>query len=199
MGGDGMNERVLLNNRRINADVSAVLCVVIGIIAGVILSFGIEREILASVCSFDGVYAKAESGQWFILFVSLFVRVQIWLLTAFVFGFGAVYQPLSLILLAFRGLGLGACTRGVYLTANVLPNLAAFLPVSIASLAVLILQTNDAVRLQSMYFALTVTNENRIGLKREAKDYVAKFLIYSLVLAVASMIECIIIRLVLSV
>ena len=194
-----MNDRIELNNYHINVNSLATLSIVVGIVAGVIISFWIDREVLSSVCTFDSIYSKAESGKWLLLFASLFVRAEIWLAVAFVFGFGAVYHPLSLLLLMFRGLGLGACTRGVYLTADVFENLAAFLPISIVSLALLVLQTREAMRIQSIYFSLTITNENRIGLKKEAGDYVTKFLIYSLILAIICMIECIIIRLVLSV
>ena len=194
-----MNDRIELNNYHINVNSLATLSVVVGIVAGVIISFWIDREVLSSVCTFDSIYLKAASGKWLLLFASLFLQAEIWLAVAFVFGFGAVYHPLSLLLLMFRGLGLGACTRGVYLTADVFKNLAVFLPISIVTLALLVLQTREAIRIQSMYFSLTVTNENRIGLKREAVDYVAKFLIYSLILAIICMIECIIIRLFLSV
>ena len=90
---------------------------------------------------------------------------------------------------AFRGLGLGVCVRGIYLSPNVMRSLAAFLPYAVMSTGVIILGIREAFKLSMRYLALSTTTENRLGIKAEIYDYTVRFLIYVVLVAVLAMAD----------
>ena len=71
--------------------------------------------------------------------------------------------------------------------------LAIILPSGVASIAVFYCAVRRAVNLSEAYFAMTVTNENRLGLKNEAADYTSAFFISILIIAIISAMRCLII------
>ncbi len=178
---------------KINLTALLMLCCIVGIAVGTFLSFSVDESVLADMTSCSRLIAKASQGQWFSLFLRYFFVNASMLACAFVFGFGAFYQPLSFILLMIKGTELGLLTRGVYLTDDVLQSLGAYLPFALLNTALLVAQTKQSVELSNMYLSLTLTNENRLGLKNEAGDCFAKLCIYLLLAAIVAALRCLVI------
>lgn len=135
----------------------------------------------------------AENG-WLRVYLQSFAGSALFVVAAFLMGFGAVSQPFELMLVAFRGLGMGAAIRGIYSGEDIFINLALYLPFAVLSAGVLILQSCESVSMSSRYLALSVTTENRLGIANEFKDYIFKFLIYLTACAAISALYCLAVR-----
>lgn len=181
-----MNEETL-RPRAVNLDIALAVSAAVGVTAGVILSINMDEPVLVSLSGVPQKLALAASGGWLRIFISSFAGAGLLLLAAFLMGFCALAQPAELLLTAFRGLGLGVCVRGVYLGDGVFKSLAAFLPYAVLSTGVLVLGAKEAFRLSMRYLSLSVTAENRLGIKNEIRDYTVKFLILAVLLAVFAM------------
>ena len=183
-----MNE-AKLGRRTMSLDIALAVFSAIGVTAGVIISLGFDEAALISLSGVPKKLELAASGSWLGVFLGTFPGALLMLAAAFFCGFCAVSQPIELLLAAFRGLGLGVCVRGIYLSDSILKSMAAFLPFAILSTGVLILGIREAFRLSMRYFSLSTTNENRLGILNEIRDYTARFLIYALMLAALSMAD----------
>lgn len=177
---------------RFNLDIALAALTAAGITAGVFLSLGMDDSMLSELCGVAGKLSLAASGGGAKIFFGSFCGVGAILVAAFFCGFCAVAQPIELFLAAFRGLGLGICVRGIYFEENIFAAMAAFLPFAVLSTGVLILSEREAFRLSMRYFALSSTDENRLGIKNEIHDYTARFLIYALLLAILSALDSLI-------
>ncbi len=187
-------------NRAIITSQTAVnLSLALGVALGVVASFSISNPALASISDMSEVLASLSKGEWLGCFIKSFIFAEGFVLACFLCGFGAIYQPVSLALCSLRGAGLGICIRGIYSNPDTFTNLSAFLPFAVASTALIALQAKQSVKMSGCYLSLTVTNENRLGIKNEIRDYSAKFLILSITLAILSALNCILLRLVASV
>lgn len=173
-----------MNQQRHSPDIALAVFTAVGVTAGVILSLGFDEDYLVRLCGVGRKISLAGGGNWFAVFMSSFGGSAILLGAAFLLGFSAIAQPAELLLVGFRGLGLGLCVRGVYLGGNVLSSMAAFLPFAVFSTAVLILSAREAFYLSQRYLALSTTDENRLGIRSQVRDYSARFMIYFLLLAV---------------
>lgn len=183
-----MNEETL-RPRAVNLDIALAVSAAVGVTAGVILSINMDEAALISLSGAAEKLALASDGKWLRIFLSSFSGVAMLLIAAFLCGFSAVSQPAELLLTAFRGLGLGVCVRGVYLGSDVLKSMAAFLPYAVLSTWVLIIGIREAFRLSMRYLSLSVTSENRLGIKNEIIEYSVKFLILAVLLAVLAMAD----------
>ena len=85
--------------------------------------------------------------------------------------------------------------RGIYLCDGVMINLAAFLPFSIASTAVVLAQAKQSIRMSGYYFSMTLTSENRLGVKTEVGDYTVKFVVFEMLVAIFCALDCLLVRL----
>ena len=184
----------LLKTKAMSLDIALGISAAVGVTAGVILSLNMDADVLTSICGAEQKLSLAAQGEWLQVFLSSFLGVGAMLLAAFFLGFCALSQPVELLLVAFRGLGLGVCVRGVYLTTNVMTSMAAFLPYAILSTGVLVLAAKEAFGLSMQYLRLSATTENRLGIKNEIRDYTAKFMIYTLLLAALAMADAFLAR-----
>lgn len=183
---DNMNEQIL-RQKPVNLDIALAVSTAVGVTAGVILSLNMDEPSLILLSGAEQKMTLAAEGNWLNVFFSSFAGVAVILSAAFLCGFCAVAQPIELILAAFRGLGLGVCVRGIYLGANVLLSMAAFLPFAILSTGVLLLGIKEAFGLSMRYLSLSTTSENRLGIKTEIHDYTARFMILAILLGVLAM------------
>lgn len=129
------------------------------------------------------------SANWVEAFAYGFIGSASFVAAAFLMGFCAVSQPFELLLVAFRGLGLGVLARSVYSCDDILIGLMLFLPGAVLSSGILILQSCRAVQMSTRYLLLSVTSENRLGLAKEFRDYIFWFLVSLLACALVSAIE----------
>lgn len=182
----------------LNSDTVVVLSLLVGIALGVVVSAGIPKENLVSICDMTNRLQLTLQGEWFRVFLPSFFGVSALMAVMYFCGFGAIFQPLSLVVCALRGIGLGVCVRGIYLCDNVFTSLAAFLPFSIASTAVLLAQAKQSIKMSGYYFSLTLTSENRLGVKKEVSDYTARFVILMIITAILCALDCLVARLIAS-
>ncbi len=158
----------------------------VGVTAGVILSLGMGNAELALACGIDQKLGLAASGDRLGVFLRSFFGVWILLAAAFFLGFSALGHPFELLLPAFRGMGLGLCVRGVYLSQNVLGSMCAFLPYAVLSTGVLFLMLRQSCAMSLRYLRLSATNGNGLGVKNEVREYILRFMIYTAILAAFS-------------
>lgn len=174
-----------------SVEVALAVFAAAGVTAGVIISLKFDSETLNSVCGIEQKLSAAAGGEGVKLFLNSLFGPGLFLCAAFLCGFCAVGQPAELLLSAFRGLGLGVCVRGVYQSRNIPVAAACFLPYAILSTCVLIIALRDAFSLSMRYLGLTVTSENRLGIKNEIHDYITRFMIYAAALAALSVLDVI--------
>lgn len=176
-----------------NASGLLLLCLAVGVIAGVAVSFTVNDLALANLCASQNDASSVMHGYWLLTFLKYYLTYQFWLTLEFVFGFGPAFPPLSFLTLMLSAFSLGVSLRGICLTDAVIVNALCSLPWKLAVLLLELCQTNNSLRLADMYLGISLTCENRIGLKREVSDYLAKFLVYSLCCAVLSALRCLIV------
>lgn len=179
----------MLKQRSGTLDVVLFISLIAGITAGVLISLRLDGNMLISLSGTEKKLSMAGAGKLLIIALRSFGGTGILLCAAFLLGFSALSQPLEILLSAFRGLGLGLCVRGVYLGGNVARSLSAFLPFSVLSTALLILTLREAFGMSSRYLSLSLTSENRLGIRNELRDYICKFLIYTVLLAILSLTD----------
>lgn len=167
----------------------------LGVALGVAVSVGIPNESLILIGDMSTKLSLYASDAWLSACLTSFFGTEVFIIALFLCGFGAVFQPVSIAVCALRGMGLGICVRGAYLSDSPLKSIAAFLPFAIASTAVILTQAKQSLHLSGCYFALSTTTENRLGIKNEAADYTAKFIYLSLILAIICALDCLLIRL----
>lgn len=189
-----MNEDIL-RPRAVNLDIALAISAAVGVTVGVILSINMDETTLISLSGTVQKLSLAAEGNWFGIFLSSFAGVGIMLAAAFLCGFCAVAQPIELLLTAFRGLGLGICVRGVYLGDDVFRSMLVFLPYAVLSTGVLVLGVREAFMLSMRYLSLSTTSENRLGIKREIRDYAVRFAVLTILLAALAMSDAFIARL----
>lgn len=176
----------------IRLEILLAAALIVGIVLGVIVSFGMnESDLLAAYTG--GVYKDFNS--WSDAFLTYFIGSASFVAAAFLMGFGAVSHPFELMLVAFKGLGLGVLARAVYSCDEILIRMALFLPFAVLSSGVLIMQSCESVAMSSRYFSISVTTENRLGIANEFRDYIFKFIIFLTSCAVISALNCLVLRL----
>ena len=177
------------------ADTATVLSLLAGIALGVAVSSGMTAETLVSTCDISDRIELMQGGNWLEVFLPSFFGTSVFLTVLYLFGYSAISQALSLAVCALRGVGLGVCMRGIYLCDGVMINLAAFLPFSIASTAVVLAQAKQSIRMSGYYFSMTLTSENRLGVKTEVSDYTVKFVVFEMLVAIFCALDCLLVRL----
>lgn len=117
------------------------------------------------------------------------------LLVIFVSGFCALGQPVAVITLAIRGLGLGVVLSQMYSAYGVHGMLYSALLVVpnglICSLA-LALGAREAICLSNQYAVYTLSDRQENGLRETVRLYCTKFLVLEAVLAVSAGADCLI-------
>lgn len=187
-----MKDELLIKHASL--DITLAVATVVGVTAGVLLSFKMEEDTLIGLGGVAEKLYLAADGNWFAVFLNSFLGAAVFLCAVFLCGFCAVAQPFEIALAAFRGLGLGICIRGIYLSQNILVSMAAFMPFAILSTWVLTASSKEAFSLSMKYLSLSVTNENRLGIRSDIRDYTARFMIYAALLAALAMIDTFVAR-----
>ncbi len=162
---------------------SLVVGIAIGALVGMKLS---DNEISSLVETSFLTYNESKFESFFLFFISSASFVVI----VFLMGFCAVFQPFEVLLVAFKGFGLGLIARCVYADEDVLSKLLLFLPFSVISSGILILQARDAISMSMGYFSISITTENRLGMANQFREYVFRFFIYLLSCAIISALGC---------
>lgn len=190
-----MNRTAIDNSisSKMNISRLLLLCLVVGIIVGVTVSFGVSDTALETLCSAGGDSICVLEGQWLLLFLRYFFVYQFWLTLEFVTGFGAFYQPICCLVVMLSGFSFGVLLRGVCLTSAVWLNALCFLPWKILMLFFELIQSQNSVCLADMYLNISLTNENRLGLNKYLREYFTKFLLYTLACAVVSALRVLIV------
>ncbi len=186
----------LKTKRQFSAGSLVFPMLVLGIALGVALSFVIADGSLVRIGDMSNKLIGFKSDDWLSACLTSFFGAEVFVVTLFLCGFSAVFQPVSIAVCALRGIGLGICVTGAYLSDSPLINIAAFLPFAILSTAIILVQAKQSLHLSGCYLALSMTSENRLGIKNEAAEYTAKFIYLSLILAIICALDCFIIRLI---
>lgn len=181
------------DTRALRVNVMLVAALIVGILLGALLGGSISESSL-TFFSFGGVY-DSKAG-WLSVFLSYFVSSAAFVTASFLMGFCAVSHPLELLLVAFKGLGLGALARNIYSCTDIASRILLFVPFSVLSCGILILQSCDSVQMSTRYLSLSVTSENQIGMANEFRGYIFKFVLYLIACGVIAALNCLAMRLI---
>ena len=186
----------MLKTRRPFSSGTLVLpSLILGIALGVATSFGLSKDALMQIGDMSDKLSICVSDNWLNAFLTSFFGAEIFLIALFICGFGAVFQPISIAICILRGMGLGICARGTYISSSPFVSVASFLPFAVLSTVIILAQAKQSMHLSGCYLALSTTTENRLGIKNEASDYTAKFVYFSLILAIICALDCLLLRL----
>lgn len=159
---------------KIGVDVLMLIFLAVGIAVGAALSLNLNLSGLGGSLALNSMETNAD---WQRNFILGFISPAAFVTAAFLMGFCAVSQPFELLLVGFRGLGLGVLARNIYSCDDILSGLILFLPGAVISCGILILQSCRAVQMSTRYLLISVTSENRIGLAKEFRDYIFWFIV----------------------
>ncbi|MCD7846711.1 MAG: hypothetical protein LUG49_01550 [Oscillospiraceae bacterium] len=164
-----------------------IVALVLGIAVGALIGINLSESDISNLIETSFLTYRENMVE---SFLSFFVSSAILVVIVFLMGFSAVFQPLEVMLVALKGLGLGLIARCVYACDDVLPKLLVFLPFSVISSGILIFQARDAVSMSMGYFSISITTENRLGMANEFREYIFRFFIYLLSCAAVSALGC---------
>ncbi len=168
-------------------DTVLIVALILGIAAGALVGMKLSDSEISGLLGTSFLTCRENS---FESFLSFFISSASFVVVVFLMGFCAVFQPFEVLLVAFKGLGLGLIARCVYAEEDALVKLLIFLPFSVISSGILIFQARDAVSMSMGYFSISITTENRLGMANEFREYIFRFFIYLLSCAVVSALGC---------
>lgn len=122
------------------------------------------------------------------VFRNTFVSLAVFNVTAFLMGLSALGQPVGLLMLLYRGFGMGAAVSSVYLTRSLhgIPSvLTLILPECVAVTIISVLAVRELMRLSKSIFMFTISDTSHT--EKAFRIYCLEFLvliIISLVVAV---------------
>ncbi len=177
--------------RGISPETVLVVSLIVGIAVGALVGMKLSDSEISDLTKVSFLTFRDNPVE---SFLSFFVSSATLVVTVFLMGFCAVFQPLEVLLVAFKGLGLGLMAQSVYSGNDVLPKLIVFLPFSVISSGILVFQARDAVMMSARYFSISITTENRIGFANEFREYIFKFFIHLLSCVVISTLGCFALR-----
>ncbi len=128
-----------------------------------------------------------------ILFGSFFSST-LYLGGIFLLGFWAISQPFTLLVLVFRGLGLGAVLAQIYAAHGrgaILITLVLILPYTLLSVTALVLGARESIRMSNIYCAVSLSSRCPERMVDTVKLYLVKFLVLEAMIAAAAAVDCI--------
>lgn len=164
----------------------------IGVLVGTILYCNLESESLDRLSKLSGSFIDSRLGQTFIqTFVNSFSGTFMLLLACFILGFGAVFQPLEILIPVFRGLGIGVSLSGMYSQFGVggfCTSLVLIIPNGIISAMVLIIAVREAIRMSNS-IGNAIFSRKTVYEPVDYKLYFTKFVILSAILTISSLTD----------
>ena len=126
------------------------------------------------------------------MFIYSFIINALLILFAFVNGFNCIGLPLSVVLPAIKGIGLGLISGSMYTagSSGVIKYCMTILPGGIFSVLALILACNESAYMSVDILSL-ILNRREIGDSISIKKYSVKFLIILLTVFISSIIDAI--------
>ena len=172
---------------RISSETVLIISLIVGIAIGTLIGMKLSESEISGLAETSFLKYRGEQVE---SFLSFFTSSATYVVVVFLMGFCAVFQPLEILLVAFKGLGLGLMAQSVYTGDDVLSKLILFLPFAVLSSGILIFQAGDAVSMSARYFLISITTENRLGMANEFREYIFRFFIHLLSCAVISVLGC---------
>ncbi|MCC8131861.1 MAG: hypothetical protein LUC38_01550 [Oscillospiraceae bacterium] len=164
-----------------------IISLIAGIAVGALVGMRLSEANISAVMETSFLEYRESA---FESFLSFFISSAALVIMVFLLGFSAVFQPLEVLLVAFKGLGLGLLARCIYSDEEAMAKLLVFLPFSVISSGILIFQARNAISMSMGYFSISITTENRLGMANEFREYIFRFFIYLLSCAVISALGC---------
>lgn len=177
--------------RGLRMDAVLIASMVLGIAVGAVISCNMDEASLAGIYA-GGVYDPSEN--WFAAFFSYFLSSAAFVTAAFLMGFSPLSHPFEIMLVCFKGMGLGVLAGSIYSCDNIPVCLALFLPFAVVSSGILIYQSMESLDMSTRYLDISITSENRIGLAREFRDYIFRFVILLVACGAVSSVNCLVLR-----
>lgn len=188
-----MTDKPIPRNRKKDALLFALsVLYFIGTLMGTLLycASGDEKMKLFDGIAGDFVEGRLNHTFWQTL-VNSFSGAFLLLSVCFLLGFGAISQPVELLMPFFRGLGAGASIAGMYGAyglAGAGAAAALIVPNAVATAFVTILAAREAIRFSTGVYKAAFKRESS-GEALDAKLYFTKFVILCVILVISSLID----------
>lgn len=170
------------------------LAVIAGVVIGAIIASGGKGTSIAERSWLHQYFAPVYSGNTVLaVFRNTFFSSAIFLVSVFILGFFSIGQPLGIILLIYRGIGIGASVAQMYIlngTASLPSVLLLIIPKAIVLSFTAALGVREMLRLSSAQFRFLFTDDlPEEKMKREIKLYFIKFLVLILITVLTAMMD----------
>jgi len=169
--------------------------IIIGIVSGAFIS---EKESLSSCVWINQCFQMQKSVRSFFLLASMIL----FLFAAFLAGLSAVGQPFGLLLLVYRGVGIGVSAGAMYALRGqdaILPVIITFLPIASAVSVISALAVRESVRNSGIIFSFCLSRSEDSYDRPSFRLYCVRFIVLIIFSIFASAVNEVIIRLYISV
>lgn len=122
----------------------------------------------------------------------------IFLAVVFLAGFSVIGQPIAIITLLIRGIGLGVTLAGFYGNygrSGIIFSLAMLIPGAAISVVALAIGVRESIVLSNIYLRISLSSKQENGLLETIKLYGAKFFTLEVILSVSAGVDCLCSRL----
>jgi hypothetical protein len=168
---------------------------VAGLIGGVLVAVNAPPEFSEKIIAAAAGFLRSRSVSGFSeTLAESFFSAVLTVLVLFLLGFGAIYQPVSVIVIAFRGLGIGTALCFLYAGEITLDNFVAavsVLPFLVLTSFIHILACRESLRFSTSILRVS----NALPGEYQAVDYslyINKFIIMMFITGVVSVIDALI-------
>lgn len=181
---------------KLSSNDSAILFLMVlyllGALIGTFLYCSPDIVSIENLSKFSGSLIDSRLGQTFLqTLVNSFSGAFLLLLCCFILGFGAIFQPVEIIIPIFRGLGMGVSLAGMYSQFGISGfgiSLILIIPNGIISAIVLIIGVREAIRMSNS-IGMVVFSQKSGFEPVDYRLYFTKFVILSAILVVSSLAD----------
>jgi hypothetical protein len=167
----------------------------LGFVGGVLLSLTAPSEFSERIISLSAEFLAKRSERGFseTLAVNFFSAI-VTIIVLFLLGFGGIYQPISVIIIAFRGLGIGTALTFIYAAELTISNLltaVSVLPFIVFSSFIAILACRESIRMSTSILRVSIAAPGDYSPVNYSL-YIDKFIIMMFATGVVSVIDAVI-------
>lgn len=164
-----------------------------GLTAGTLAFEKMPQEVISALSAARQNYLDLRTyGQAGEIILSSILSASLLLGAEFLLGFCAIAQPAEFFAVFFKGLGIGVSVTQIYYsmgTEGIKAVIILILPGAMLSTFSLVLGAKEAVRLSNTYATLSLTSENRLGIREEIRMYCIRFMVLEGALIVSAVLD----------
>lgn len=170
--------------------ISALMGVLFGTLCRCYIDGDISAQLSAAVSDFIEL---RKNGSFAAILLRSFAGTGIYVLAAYLLGFGAVSQPLQLFLPFIKGIGFGVILSQLYgssFSKEALIRAAAVMPGVFFTLVIIILASRESMNMSSRIFRVCFQDRLFDGMRERTKRYSINMLTLTAATSVLAAVDC---------